>query len=47
MDGWENEKTLARALPNEKRLFCDSILASVPIPAIHITVYLILVFQII
>ena len=45
--GWGNEKTLAWALPNEKLSFYNGILADALIPAIHITVYLILVFQII
>ena len=44
VDRLGNEKTLAWALPNEKLSFYNGILASVPIPAIHITVYLILVF---
>ena len=46
--GWlGNEKTLAWALPNEKTPVCDSILTDSPIPDIHISAYLIPVFQII
>ena len=44
---WGNERTSTRALPNAKLSFYNGILADAPIPAIHITVYLILVFQII
>ena len=43
MDKLGNEKTLARALPNEKLSFCDNILTDAHTPAIHITAYLILV----
>lgn len=42
--GWENEKTLAWALPNEKRSFYNEILTVAHTPAIQETVYLILVF---
>lgn len=46
--GWlGDEKTLAWALPNEKRSFYNRILTAAHTPAIHGTVYLILVFQII
>ena len=42
--GWGNERTPSRALPSAKRSFFNGILTSVPIPVIHITAYLILVF---
>ena len=45
--GWENERTLSRALPSAKLSFYNGILTGVLIPVIHITVYLILIFQII
>lgn len=45
--GWGKERTLSRALPNEKRRYCDSILTDLHTLTIHLTVYLILVFQII
>ena len=38
-----NEKTLAWALPNEKPRLYNGILTDVPIPDIHITIYLILI----
>lgn len=47
VDGWKNERTLSRALPNEKLSFCDTILTDLHTLTIHITVYLIPVFQII
>ena len=38
--GWlGNEKTLAWALPNEKRSFYNGILTDAPIPIIQFTVY--------
>ena len=44
VEGLGNERTSARALPSAKLSFFNGILASVPIPVIHITVYLILVY---
>ena len=44
VDRLGNEKTLAWALPNEKRSFCDSILTDLHTLTIHISVYLIPVF---
>ena len=37
--GWENERTLSRALPNEKRSFYNGILTVAPISIIQFTVY--------
>ena len=45
VEGLGNEKTLAWALPNEKPSFCDRILTDAHTLIIHITVYLIPVFQ--
>ena len=42
--GWGNEKTLAWALPNQNCRLCDRVLTVAHTPAIHKTVYLILVF---
>ena len=47
VEGLGNEKTSARALPSAKLSFCESILTDADTLTIHITVYLILVFQII
>ena len=47
VDKLGSERTTVRALPSAKRRLCDSILTDAHTPAIHITVYLILVFQII
>ena len=42
--GLGNEKTITRALPNEKLSFYDNILTDLHTLTIHITVYLIPVF---
>ena len=47
VEGLGNEKTLAWALPSAKLSFCDRVLTDTHTLTIHITVYLILVFQII
>ena len=44
VEGLGNEKTLAWALPSEKRSFCDSILTDLHTLTIHISVYSIPVF---
>ena len=44
VDRLGNEKTLSRALPNEKLSFFNEILTDADTPTIQETVYLILVF---
>ena len=44
---WEMSERLRELYPNQNRWFCDGILTDLHIPAIHITVYLISVSQII
>ena len=47
VDGWEMRKRLRGLYPKQKRRLCDRVLTEAHTPAIHETVYLILVFQII
>ena len=47
VDGWEVREPVRELYPNQKRRLCDSILTDLHTLTIHITVYLILVFQII
>ena len=44
VDGWEMRKPSRELYPNQNCSFCDRILTVAHTPAIHETVYLILVF---